>query len=75
MFYADLHVDEDEDGKRDLVDKLLDLLHLTACADSLVGDAASRGVSGGEKKRLTIGISLVCNPGMFLWLFIVVVQA
>lgn len=32
------------------------ILSLDVCADVLVGDAMKRGISGGQKKRLTTGI-------------------
>ena len=37
----------------------LQILGLDVCADTLVGDPARRGISGGQKKRLTTGI--VCT--------------
>lgn len=34
---------------------VLQILGLDVCADTLVGDAMLRGISGGQKKRLTTG--------------------
>ncbi|GAB4835610.1 hypothetical protein Ancab_000518 [Ancistrocladus abbreviatus] len=36
-------------------DYILKILGLDICADTLVGDAMRRGISGGQKKRLTTG--------------------
>ncbi|KAG6418106.1 hypothetical protein SASPL_120305 [Salvia splendens] len=38
-------------------DYILKILGLDICADTLVGDAMRRGISGGQKKRLTLGDS------------------
>jgi ABC-type multidrug transport system ATPase subunit len=43
-------------------DEVLDGLGLTHVADSLVGDESARGVSGGERKRLSIAVELVADP-------------
>ncbi|KAJ4981232.1 hypothetical protein NE237_032069 [Protea cynaroides] len=40
-------------------DYILKILGLDICADTLVGDAMRRGVSGGQKKRLTTGEMIV----------------
>jgi len=48
--------------KRKLVEATLRELKLERCADTLVGDAVKRGISGGEKKRTSIGIELVVRP-------------
>ena len=43
------------------VDRVLRLLHLTNCADTLVGSDAVRGCSGGERKRVSVAEALVSN--------------
>ncbi|KAL2477702.1 ABC transporter G family member 37 [Forsythia ovata] len=40
-------------------DYILKILGLDICADTLIGDAMRRGISGGQKKRLTTGEMIV----------------
>ncbi|KAJ0392445.1 hypothetical protein ATCC90586_000008 [Pythium insidiosum] len=42
------------------------ILGLTNCSDTVVGDALLRGVSGGERKRVTVGEMLVGGQSLFL---------
>ncbi|KAI3814129.1 hypothetical protein L1987_18876 [Smallanthus sonchifolius] len=42
------------------------ILGLETCADTMVGDQMRRGISGGEKKRVTIGEMLVGTANVFL---------
>ena len=44
------------------VEQVINELGLIDCADNLIGDENSRGISGGERKRTAIGIELVTNP-------------
>jgi len=44
------------------VDLLLDMLGLTHVRDSLVGDELTKGLSGGQLKRLSIAVSIVLLP-------------
>ncbi|KAH6802173.1 ABC-2 type transporter family protein [Perilla frutescens var. frutescens] len=46
------------------VNDLLFKLGLVSCADSRVGDAKVRGVSGGEKKRLSLACELIASPSV-----------
>ncbi|XP_034699400.1 ABC transporter G family member 39-like [Vitis riparia] len=50
--------------KEDIVTNyILKILGLEVCADTIVGDVMRRGISGGQKKRVTIGEMLV-GPSM-----------
>ncbi|KAM7495762.1 hypothetical protein LguiA_020176 [Lonicera macranthoides] len=46
-------------------DYVLKILGLDICADTIVGDAMRRGISGGQKKRLTTG-EMIVGPAKFL---------
>ncbi|KAK5963646.1 uncharacterized protein PWA37_003971 [Arxiozyma heterogenica] len=67
MFAADLKLDKPNEEKTMIVNQLIDELGLKECADTLVGDSSHRGLSGGEKRRLSIGTQMIANPSiMFL---------
>ncbi|KAF0696989.1 hypothetical protein As57867_012256, partial [Aphanomyces stellatus] len=51
-------------AKQQLVTRVLAELHLTHVADSRIGNASLRGVSGGERRRVSIGMELVTQPQM-----------
>lgn len=39
-------------------------LGLSSCADVKVGNAFIKGISGGERKRTSIGVELITNPSI-----------
>lgn len=47
-----------------ITSRMLSELGLTSCADTVVGHALLKGISGGERKRTSIGVELVVKPGM-----------
>ena len=65
-YQADLKRNRDDPrsaAERDcIVERLIEDLRLQKCADVVVGNALSRGISGGQAKRVNIGISLVTRP-------------
>ena len=40
-------------------DEVMDLLGLNKCADTLVGDAFTKGISGGEKRRVSMAVQII----------------
>jgi len=48
-----------------LVDSMLSTLGLTKCSNTIVGSALLKGISGGERKRTSVGVELVTSPKMF----------
>lgn len=68
-FAAQLRLPEhwDKAKKEQRVNKILDMLGLTEVANTVVGTATLRGISGGQLKRLSIGVEIVNLPNlMFL---------
>ena len=53
-----------EKNLQKLVKKMLRELGLENCADTYVGGALLKGISGGERKRTSIGVELVVRPAM-----------
>jgi len=53
-------------AKKQRVDDTLAVLGLTACQHTPVGDENARGISGGEKKRVSVGIELVNRPSLVI---------
>lgn len=45
-----------------LVDKTLEELGLTVCADVMIGGALIKGISGGQRKRTSVGVELITSP-------------
>jgi len=44
------------------VDQILRDLELAHVADTVIGDERLRGLSGGQRRRVTVGVELVTNP-------------
>ncbi|XP_057734528.1 ABC transporter G family member 7 [Arachis stenosperma] len=57
------HISSAEE-RDEYVNNLLFKLGLVSCADTNVGDAKVRGISGGEKKRLSLACELLASPSV-----------
>lgn len=64
MYTAELKkpISESKESKLEAVEELLDVLALESCRKVLIGSELSRGISGGQCKRVNIGIALITNP-------------
>ncbi|KAI8586885.1 hypothetical protein BDZ88DRAFT_267648 [Geranomyces variabilis] len=67
MFSAKMRLPESmaHAAKQARVQEVMDVLGLTHIADSRIGGVMTkRGISGGEKRRVSIGVELVTNPAV-----------
>ena len=46
------------------VESLVKALKLEECIDTMVGSELIKGISGGERKRTSIGYELITNPSL-----------
>ncbi len=63
-YTADLKRSMSEEAARKMmaVKELIRVLGLESCKDVLIGSELSKGISGGQAKRVNIGIALITNP-------------
>ena len=66
QFAASLRMDfkYSESARIKRIQKILDMLGLSDHADTVVGDELIRGISGGQLKRLSIGVEIINLPDM-----------
>ncbi len=48
----------------DRVEQIMAQLSLLKCADVRIGDVNNRGISGGQRKRVSIAMELITNPSI-----------
>lgn len=52
--------------RQSIVSKMITDLGLDVCADTRVGDVFQKGLSGGQKRRLSLGLSLITRPAILV---------
>ena len=53
-----------KEEKVNIVNEMISILHLEKCKDTIVGDSIIKGISGGERKRLSVGMEMIMNPSI-----------
>ncbi|KAK4280676.1 hypothetical protein QN277_012268 [Acacia crassicarpa] len=66
MFAAEVRLPPtlSKEEKKQRVHELLDQLGLQSAANTKIGDEGTRGVSGGERRRVSIGIDIIHKPAL-----------
>ena len=57
-----LELNTPEEEKKAAVEDVIETLGLEQCRTVLIGSQMARGISGGQAKRVNIGIALISNP-------------
>ncbi|KAL1531751.1 Cystathionine gamma-synthase [Salvia divinorum] len=65
MFAADFRLGSMSTAdKRQRVEQLIEKLGLSSSRNTYIGDEGRRGVSGGERRRVTIGVGIIHGPSL-----------
>lgn len=62
LMTAELRTSGSDEGREEMVNSVIRRMGLSAVTNTAVGDAKTRGLSGGEKKRLSIACELIARP-------------
>lgn len=67
-FYAELRLPRNfsKEERAERVDAVINELSLKKCKDTKIGNARVRGISGGERKRVSIAVEILRGPVMVL---------
>jgi ABC-type multidrug transport system ATPase subunit len=65
-FSANLRLPYSTEEKERAVLKVIADLRLQNCRDTLVGNVLKKGISGGERKRTSIGVEIVIEPSLII---------
>ncbi|ELR13185.1 ABC2 type transporter superfamily protein [Acanthamoeba castellanii str. Neff] len=63
-FSARLRVDKPSSTVRRRVEELIHELGLSGCGNSRIGNVEHRGISGGQRKRASIGVEMITDPSV-----------
>ena len=63
-FSSRLRSEKSQQEQDEIIEHVIKSLKLDACRDTRVGNEAIRGMSGGEKKRTSVGLELVTEPAL-----------
>ncbi|CAG9327735.1 unnamed protein product [Blepharisma stoltei] len=66
MFSSRLRCPGTLEEHKNRVNKILDDLRLDNIADNVIGSVVKKGVSGGERRRICIGIELITEPSILI---------
>lgn len=64
MFISKLRSEKSEEEHKQEVDEMIDILKIAKCKDTKIGNAQRKGLSGGERKRVSIGCEIISNPSI-----------
>ena len=62
MFAAKMRLQGSAESKERRVDYLIKRLRLSKAQNTKIGGALLKGVSGGERKRTSIGVEIITDP-------------
>lgn len=65
-FSANLRLSTSPEDKEKAVMRVIDALRLHTCMNTLVGSVLKKGISGGERRRTSIGVEIVTNPSLII---------